>query len=629
MMEFLHQFWQHITSGLHTNTPRPDSAADMCGQTVQICDDTPEASHQRFMANLWKVQDSNGDVYLNSAYPDHLILHSSKQQDSPSPDSDSGAGHADHSTGLCTSNSKTITGADKCAQSVKESDINSKYCIPAKRARARTCDPNFTSWVYHPSPSSFVPNLHLSSDGTAVSNWKTFSFLMQGALAITTSNNIDLDEVVNNCNSGAEPVDARFDEAAFVRWFQANKEAHSIIKSKMPKELHDVADQHPKASDLWTCLTSRFSSDISSTPPSVELPSAPSHKISEVQQVPEQCDISTVTSKPCAASIRARVSGGLSMSNSKPDAGPDISSAAPETTLSAVPPEEEALASARAMDVLGDNPVTAEPAELTTSQRVSFEDSANSGRELCEFADSAHVFLDSHEPPSSTARTRSSSKMQLSEVAYMSFDCVNLGLWMTSADLWQLEGLHNFMVFTEFWPGGYFRLNLGAHPSDSTFDSVVLDLLKQHADSKHSSHVEIEGVHSLKGSTVPVVPQTSVEALDATRTATATKVAAALAAVPPKVSGTGAPMATAITAAAAAAAAKAISPEAAAGFEPMAKGHIPFMEADAFSFPFRVYVQSFQPVLQQLKKYRGIQGVLCNSSSMDVQPPTVGSSGKT
>jgi hypothetical protein len=186
------------------------------------------------------------------------------------------------------------------------------------------------------------------------------------------------------------------------------------------------------------------------------------------------------------------------------------------------------------------------------------QNSAPSGGEFLEAADPACEQLDDKtdahitevpsqdkhpSTPSSAAKTGSSSKWQLSEVHHMSFDCVNWGLWMTSADIWQLEGLHNFMVLMEPRPGEYFRLNLGPHPSDPNFDSIVLELLKQHANSVQSTHVEFEGVHPHKESAVPAVPLICVEALDATRDldassgvamATATAAAAALAAVPPE-----------------------------------------------------------------------------------------------
>jgi len=264
-----------------------------------------------------------------------------------------------------------------------------------------------------------------------------------------------------------------------------------------------------------------------------------------------------------------------------------------------------------------------------------------------------------HSHPEVHSQGGSPHRYQISVQQYMSFDCVNWGLWMTSADIWQHEGLHNFTVLIELWPGGYFRLNLEPHPTDSNFDSILLEQLKQHADSQQSIHPELEGVHSEKESAVPPVPVTCVEAWDATGVppgassdvgmATAMKAAATLAAVPPK--GAGVPSATAgvfdarfevsfelpsapgapIATSTAAAAAKAVPP-AAAGFEAMFQGFSSTFEANMFvmfDFPPRVYEQLVEPILKHLKQHTGIQGVLSNSASMVVQPLPIGSCGKT
>ena len=466
----------------------------------------------------------------------------------------------------------------------------------------------------------YVPKLRLNSEHDQKgNNWAVFSFMMESCLGVIMAKDIYLDDIINNSETGQEPVYCGQNQdswlTSFDNWYSLNQLVHSAILTKLPEELHEAADQHLKASDLWSYLATYFSRE-------------------------------SLVSK--AGSVEA--------------GRPEVTQGSP-------------------------TPLTAEPTMLATSQRVPFKGFANSGREFCEFADPADIFSFHHEDlfgsdedfidltqggnadasitevhsqdnhpstPSSAAITGSTSKRQLSEVHHMSFECVNWGLWMTSADIWQLEGLHNFMVLTELWPGGYFRLNLGPHPSDPNFDSILLEQLKQHADSQQSTHPKLEGVHSYKESAVTDAPVTlgatkvhHNSSLGVATLATATKVAATLAAIPPK--GDGGPSATAgvfhgttestlkpspasevpvATATAAAAATKAVPP-AVAGLEAMFKGTSLTMGADTFGFPPRVYEQPFQPVLKHLKQPRGIQGVLSKSASMDGKPLPVGSCGKT
>ena len=154
--------------------------------------------------------------------------------------------------------------------------------------------------------------------------------------------------------------------------------------------------------------------------------------------------------------------------------------------------------------------------------RVDSESSA--GGDICQEEPSQSVLS------KTLPNAHSNSKWQLPEPTY-GFDVINWGLWQTSAHFWQFEGLYNFAAMTELWPGRCVRVWPQVHPSDALFDYIIMEYLKEHADSEQQTQVEFEGVlqHKQKGSPPPATSITAVH----TVVATATTVAATLAVVPP------------------------------------------------------------------------------------------------
>jgi len=307
------------------------------------------------------------------------------------------------------------------------SDSSCSYIIHARRADGTPhsesnhyCDSS--PFQYFESDLDAVPKLRLHSELSREggSNWRVFSSIMENCLAGMETDGIFLDDVIFNAETGKEPLcsgqeDEQVWQTSLDKWAGANSHAHSAIMCKLPAEFHDVGKRFPKAADLWNYLTTYFNNEGHSgidappttdgTPAKVVIPLADLATTSE--EVPKTKETVTVT--PSAAA------------------------------LGAVPP--------------------------ATSASSTVLSSATSGRGFCEAADStcdqsnergkadadnpeAHSQDKHPNNPSPAAKTGSSSKWQLSEVHHMSFDCVNLGLWMTSTDIWQLEGLHNFMVLT-------------------------------------------------------------------------------------------------------------------------------------------------------------------------------------
>jgi len=145
-----------------------------------------------------------------------------------------------------------------------------KYCRPARRANGRGASDSNSN---HSEEKHFdledqlfgVRHLNLSSDLTKAVNWRVFSSVFNNALAGISYNGIYLDNVIKNSSTGKEPPSPGPDgdghechaaECAFHKWCSANQLAHSCIKARIPMELHEVADQHPRACDLWKYLVS-------------------------------------------------------------------------------------------------------------------------------------------------------------------------------------------------------------------------------------------------------------------------------------------------------------------------------------------------------------------------------------
>ena len=79
-----------------------------------------------------------------------------------------------------------------------------------------------------------------------------------------------LDDVLFDKETGEEPLfsGSKGDEQAWQawltsldQWVAANSVVHSVIMSKLPRELHAAGEKYLKAADLWSYLTTYFTGE--------------------------------------------------------------------------------------------------------------------------------------------------------------------------------------------------------------------------------------------------------------------------------------------------------------------------------------------------------------------------------
>jgi hypothetical protein len=125
-----------------------------------------------------------------------------------------------------------------------------------------------------------IPHLRLTPDGAKAENWKVFSFRLKLAFGVVNINDVYLDDVIDNSDTGQKPFanlpdehewlaarpdcdNSHFEAAqtAWCNWVYANSLALCGLREVLPEQLQREACQQTQAADLWAYISNRFSAE--------------------------------------------------------------------------------------------------------------------------------------------------------------------------------------------------------------------------------------------------------------------------------------------------------------------------------------------------------------------------------